>query len=85
MLRIILVEFRTISIFKENITLKVVLVELELFLVQTSTDYKKKKKNHSKRELCRTGYSANISFSASMLGHMCMVQCSIIETGISQL
>lgn len=42
MLWVILVEFRVICIFNENITLKVVLIELELFLVQTSTDYKKK-------------------------------------------
>lgn len=47
MLGIILVQFRTISIFKENITLKVVLEELELFWFK-STDYKKKQKNTAK-------------------------------------
>lgn len=56
-------------------------VKLELFLVQTSTDYKK----YSERELLKTGYSANSAFSAFMLRHVCMVQSNTIETSTSQL
>lgn len=42
-------------------------------------------KKYSERVLCKTGYSANSTFSASTLRHVCMVQCSIIETRTSQL